>query len=74
MILLCLDIGNTSILICQSNNKTPGKLNRIPISKDFIEILCTYNLKSIDSIIVCSVVPELTKILTNYCKTNNIIR
>ena len=72
MILLCLDIGNTSITICKSNKKMLGTLNRIPTSKNFTEILSDYDLKSIDSIIMCSVVPELTNILVNYCKSNNI--
>ena len=72
MNLLCLDIGNTSIAICKSNKKILGPLNRVPTSKNFTEILSDYDLKSIDSIIMCSVVPELTNILVNYCKSNNI--
>ena len=72
MNLLCLDIGNTSITICKSNKKILGPLNRIPTSKNFTDVLSGYNLKSIDSIIMCSVVPELTNILINYCKSNNI--
>jgi len=72
MNLLCLDIGNTSITICKSYKKMLGPLNRIPSSKNFTEILSDYDPKSIDSIIMCSVVPELTNILVNYCKSNNI--
>ena len=72
MNLLCLDIGNTSITICKSYKKMLGPLNRIPSSKNFTEILSDYDPKSIDSIIMCSVVPELTTILVNYCKSNNI--
>ena len=72
MNLLCLDIGNTSITICKTNKITLGKLNRISTSKNFIETLSDYDLKSVDYIVVCSVVPKLTDILSEYCKSNNI--
>jgi len=70
--LLCLDIGNTSITICKSSKMNLGELTRISSSKKFINTLSTYDLESIKSIVVCSVVPELTDILINYCKLNNI--
>ena len=34
--------------------------------------LVNYDLELIESIIVCSVVPKLTEILTNYCRLNGI--
>ena len=72
MNLLCLDIGNTSITVCKSSKAKLGKLTRIPSSDHFTDTLSNYDLELIESIIVCSVVPELTEILTNYCKLNSI--
>jgi len=72
MKLLCLDIGNTSITICQTANRKIGKITRFPSNCDFIPSLSKYNLESQDKIIVCSVVPELTKELINFCKINDL--
>lgn len=72
MNLLCLDIGNTSITVCKSSKTNLDKLTRIPSSNHFIDTLSNYDLELIESIIVCSVVPELTEILIKYCRLNSI--
>ena len=72
MNLLCVDIGNTSITTCQTKKKEIGEITRFPSSSDFISLLSKYNINSIDRIVVCSVVPELTNILINFCKINTI--
>ena len=72
MKLLCLDIGNTSITICDYKNEKLGKIIRVESNKNFINQLSSYNLENFNFIIVCSVVPSLTKILINYCKDNSI--
>tara|TARA_B100000674_G_scaffold407150_1_gene354264 strand:- start:1179 stop:1916 length:738 start_codon:yes stop_codon:yes gene_type:complete len=72
MKLLCLDIGNTSITVCAYKNEKLGEITRVESDKNFINQLSSYNLKNFNFIIVCSVVPSLTKILINYCKNNSI--
>ena len=72
MKLLCLDIGNTSITICDYKNEKLGEITRVASDENFINQLTRYNLGSFDFIILCSVVPNLTKLLINYCKNHSI--
>ena len=72
MKLLCLDIGNTSIAICDYKNEKLGEITRVASDENFINQLTRYNLGSFDFIILCSVVPNLTKLLINYCKNHSI--
>ena len=72
MKLLCLDIGNTSITICDYKNEKLGEITRVASDENFINHLTRYNLGSFDFIILCSVVPNLTKLLINYCKNHSI--
>ena len=72
MNLLCVDIGNTSIAICQTSNKELGEIIRFPSNGNFISLLSKYNINSIDKVVLCSVVPEFTKILIEYCGINTI--
>ena len=72
MKLLCLDIGNTSITICDYKNEKLGEITRVASDENFINQLTKYNLGSFDYIILCSVVPNLTKLLINYCKNHSI--
>ena len=72
MKLLCIDIGNTSITTCQTSKKEIGELVRLPSNRKFIALLSKYNFKSIDKVILCSVVPELSKLIVEFCNINNI--
>ena len=70
MKLLCLDIGNTSITICDYKNEKLGEITRVASNENFINQLTNYNIGNFDFIILCSVVPSLTKLLINYCKND----
>ena len=72
MKLLCLDIGNTSITICDYKNEKLGEITRVASNENFINHLTNYYIENFDFIILCSVVPSLTKILINYCKNHSI--
>ena len=72
MKLLCIDIGNTSITTCKISNKEMGEIVRLPSNSSFTKSLDKYNFRLIDRVILCSVVPELTKILIEFCKINTI--
>ena len=72
MKLLCLDIGNTSITICDYKNQELGEITRVASNENFINQLTNYNIGNFDFIILCSVVPNLTKLLISYCKNNSI--
>ena len=72
MKLLCIDIGNTSITTCQISNKDIGKIERLPSNSSFTKSLDKYDFRLIDRVILCSVVPELTKILIEFCRMNTI--
>ena len=61
MKLLCLDIGNTSITICDYENEKLGEITRVESDKNFINQLNSYNLENFNYIILCSVVPKLNK-------------
>ena len=66
MNILCLDIGNTSISLCESRNLKLGKLKRVPCSDDFMKVFSNYDLDSINQVLLCSVVPNITDIIINF--------
>ena len=53
-------------------NEKLGEITRVASDENFINQLTKYNLGNFDYIILCSVVPNLTKLLINYCKNHSI--
>ena len=56
MKLLCLDIGNTSITICDYKNEKLGKIIRVESNKNFINQLSSYKLENFNFLITKNVI------------------
>ena len=72
MNILCLDIGNTSISLCDSKKFKLGKLIRVPSSENFTKVFSNYTLDTIDQVLLCSVVPKITSTVIDFFKSKQI--
>ena len=71
MRVLCLDIGNTSTTYCEVIEDIKS-LNRLPKSLDTIDFFVSYDVSTVDQVVISSVVPNLSEKITKTFKTKNL--
>tara|TARA_Y100000994_G_scaffold78892_1_gene65089 strand:+ start:2297 stop:3037 length:741 start_codon:yes stop_codon:yes gene_type:complete len=73
VIILCLDIGNTSVSYCEiDNNNHIQSIKRLSRTENVLQFFNNYDIQNINQIIISSVVPDISKQLIENFKIKKI--